>query len=95
MRPNPKAQRFRDRRIWGRASRTGVGLTKKGKLVLMATSQSVTLSEFGKAMVSQGVREALSMDGGTSTCFYYRGSMLIRPGRNLSNMLVLSERPID
>src|ERR1044071_5349552 len=39
--PNPKAQRFRDRRIWSSASRTGIGITKAGKLVLIATNKPV------------------------------------------------------
>lgn len=92
--PNPKAQRFRDRRIWGKASRTAIGLDKNGKLVLVATKNSVTLSELGKAMVSRGVVNAISMDGGGSTCLYYRGKMVIGTGRGLSNMFVLQEKPM-
>lgn len=90
--PNPKAQRFRDRRIWGKASRTAIGLDKNGKLILVATKNSVTLSELGKAMVSRGVVNAISMDGGGSTCLYYRGKMVIGTGRGLSNMFVLQEK---
>jgi exopolysaccharide biosynthesis protein len=91
--PNPKAQRFRDRRIWGKASRTAVGMDRNGKLVLMATKKDVTLSHLGKAMVSQNVVEAVSLDGGSSTCLYYRGKMVIGADRRLSNMFVLQERP--
>lgn len=90
--PNPKAQKFRDRRIWGKASRTAVGLDKNGKLILVATKNSVTLSQLGKAMVSRGVVDAVSMDGGGSTCLYYRGKMVIGTSRGLSNMLVLQEK---
>ena len=90
--PNPKAQHFRDRRLWGRAARTAVGITKSGKLVLLATRSSVTLSELGKAMLSRGVRDAISLDGGSSTCLYYRGAMVISPGRKLSNLFVVHER---
>jgi hypothetical protein len=92
VRPNPKAQRFRDSRIWGRASRTGVGLTKSGKLVLFATKGNVTLSELGKAMVAHGVQDGVSLDGGSSTCMYYRGSMVIAPNRKLSNLFVISRK---
>lgn len=89
--PNPKAQKFRDKRIWGRAARTAIGLDKNGKLLLVATKNPVTLSELGKAMVSRGVVNAISMDGGGSTCLYYRGKMVIGTGRGLSNMFVLQE----
>jgi hypothetical protein len=93
VRPNPKAQRFRDRRIWSRAARTAVGLTKYGKLVLIATKGSVTLSELGKAMVARGIRDGVSLDGGSSTCLYYKGSMVIAPQRKLSNMFVVTLKP--
>ena len=91
--PNPKAQKFRDKRIWGKASRTAVGLDKNGKLVLMATKKNVTLSQLGKAMLTQNVVEAVSLDGGSSTCLYYRGKMVIGADRRLSNMFVLQEKP--
>jgi len=94
--PDPKSQGFRDKRIWGSAPRTAVGLTKEGKLVFMATPNSVTLSALGKAMKSRGVVDAVSLDGGGSTMLYYRGSMVIGPKRALSTMFVLHERsPFD
>lgn len=92
VRPNPRAQAFRDPRIWGRAARTGVGVTKHGKLVIVATRQTVTLSEFGRAMKARGAVDAVSLDGGGSTCLYYRGKMVVPTGRRLSNMFVLCER---
>jgi hypothetical protein len=93
--PNPKAQQFRDRRIWGKAQRTGVGITQHNKLVMIVTPSAVTLSEFGRAMVHAGVREGVALDGGSSTCLYYRGSMVVGAGRKISNMLVISEVPPD
>lgn len=87
--PNPKAQKFKDKRIWGRAARSGLGLTQAGKLVLFATKGKVTLSEFGKAMRSRGIVEGINLDGGTSTCLYYQGSFVVPPGRPLSNLVVL------
>ncbi|MFY9234155.1 MAG: phosphodiester glycosidase family protein [Fimbriimonadaceae bacterium] len=90
--PNPKWQKFRDKRLWGRAARTGVGLTKTGKLLFVATRSSVTLTELGKAMRSRGVVEAISLDGGTSTCLYFNGKMVISPGRRLCNLVVISLR---
>ncbi|MFN3683836.1 MAG: phosphodiester glycosidase family protein [Fimbriimonadaceae bacterium] len=89
VRPDPKAQRFRDPRIWGRAARTGLGVTKSGKLVLIATSQRVHLRELGAAMVRAGVREGVALDGGGSTALYYRGQLVARPSRLLNNLVVL------
>jgi hypothetical protein len=93
--PNPKAQRFHDRRIWGRAARTGLGLTKRGKLLLFVTQAQVTLSEFGRAMKSRGVVDGVSLDGGGSTCMYYRGGLVVPPKRRLNNLFVISKRAPD
>ncbi|HRI43256.1 MAG TPA: phosphodiester glycosidase family protein [Fimbriimonadaceae bacterium] len=90
---NPQAQKFKDSRIWGRAARTAIGKGDDGRLVMVATNSSVTLSELGKALISQGVKEAISLDGGSSTCLYYRGSLVVPPKRKLSNLFVIRDKP--
>lgn len=95
VKPDPKSQRFRDSRIWGRAARTAVGTTSAGKIVMMATRSHVTLSELGRAMKSRGVKEGISLDGGGSTCLFYQGSLVVPPQRKLSNLFVLSRRTAD
>lgn len=90
--PNPQGQKFKDPAIWGRAARVGVGLTSKGKVVFLVTQSKVSLSQLGHAMVKQGVRSGVSLDGGGSTCLYYGGKMLIAPNRKLSNLLVITRR---
>ncbi len=92
VQPNPKAQMFRDRRLWGRAARTGLGTTKYGKVLLFATTAKITLTELGKAMRARGVVEGVSLDGGSSTCLYYKGSLVVPPGRKLSNLFVITQR---
>jgi exopolysaccharide biosynthesis protein len=91
--PDPKSQRFTDPAIWGRAPRTGVGMTADNKLVMMATKNKVTLSEFGRAMKKLKVKDAVSLDGGGSTMLYYRGALVLPPQRSLSTMFILHERP--
>lgn len=91
VQPNPKAQRFRDSRLWGRAARTGLGTTKSGKVLLFATRAKVTLSELGKAMRARGALDAVSLDGGSSTCLYYKGSLVVPPSRKLSNLFVITQ----
>lgn len=90
--PDPRSQRFRDPRVWSRAQRVAVGTTADNRLVLFATNQGVTLGEIGKAMAQSGVREAVNLDGGTSACMMFRGTMKVRPGRKLSNLFVVYER---
>ncbi len=92
--PYPQGQAFKDPSIWGSAARVGVGTTSKGKVVFMVTQSKVTLSQLGHAMVKQGVRSGLSLDGGGSTCLYYGGKMIIAPNRKLSNLLVVTRRQL-
>lgn len=89
--PDPKAQHFRDSRIWGRAPRVAAGTTRTGKLVLVATSQNVTLSELGRAMVAAGAVNAVNLDGGGSTAMYYKGRLVVAPKRKLSNLLLICQ----
>lgn len=90
--PNPRAQFFRDSRIWSRASRVAVALLHNGKLAVFATRSNVTLWELGSAVYKRGAINAVNLDGGTSTSMFYRGSYVISPGRALSNMFVVYER---
>lgn len=91
--PNPKAQGFKDRRLWGSAARTGLGVTPAGKVIFVATKSSVTLSELGRVMKKYGADDAVSLDGGGSTCLYYKGKFVVSTGRRLSNLVLLHNRP--
>jgi hypothetical protein len=87
--PDPKAQRFRDPAIWGRAPRTGAGITERGKLILAATARAMTLTEFGLALKSLGAVEGVSFDGGGSTMLYRTGEMVIPTSRPLCCLITL------
>lgn len=94
--PDPRSQGFRDPRIWGVAARTGVGLTKSGKLVMVATSNGITLSELAQALKNRGAVDAVSLDGGGSTMLYYMGSVKVSPNRGLSTLFMVEKRsPFD
>ncbi len=85
----PAHEQFRDPHVLGRASRTGVGLTANNKLLMVATRENVSLWEFAKVMLALGCTDAINLDGGSSTGLYYRGSMVVRPGRTLVNLLAV------
>ena len=76
------------------SSRAAVGITPQNKLIMIATRQNVTLSQVGGILKSLGAREAVCLDGGSSTSLYYRGKMLIRPSRQVTNLLVVYEDPL-
>ena len=91
--PNPRAQQFRDRRIWGKAARTGIGLSADGqRLIMAATASPVTLSQFGRMLKQLGAANAVSLDGGGSTMLYTGGRMVVRTSRRLSTLFVLDQR---
>jgi uncharacterized protein YigE (DUF2233 family) len=70
-------------------SRIAVGITPGNKLVFAMTREPIYLGRLAKVMRSLGCREAMNLDAGTSTGFYYNGTTLARPGRKLTNMIVV------
>lgn len=84
---NARKEGFRDRRLFGRARRCAIGLTAKNKLLLVATTQNITLGQLAAFMKGIGAVEAVNLDGGSSTGLYYGGSFAVKPGRNLTNFI--------
>src|SRR5579862_4602312 len=72
-----------------RNGRVAVGVTANNKLIFVATRKPVYLSALARAMKDLGVRNAINLDGGSSIGVYYRGDMIIRPGRRLTNLILV------
>nr|MDQ2687602.1 phosphodiester glycosidase family protein [Armatimonadota bacterium] len=89
---DPRAERFRDQHMLAPNSRIAVGITEGNKLVFAMTKKPIYLGRLAKLMRSLGTTEAMNLDAGTSTGFYYNGATLARPGRNLTNMIVVYGR---
>lgn len=75
--------------------RTAVGLTRAGKLVLIAINRRASLHTLAKFMVGLNVTDGLCLDGGSSTAFYHNGTYHAVPGRTLTNCLVVYSTPQD
>lgn len=71
------------------ATRTAVGITRSGKLLLVAVNRKTSFHAVARLMLSLGALEALSLDGGSSTGFYANGRYMAAPGRRLTNLLVV------
>lgn len=71
------------------ATRTAVGITRSGKLLLVAINKKTSFHVIASVMRSLGVVDALSLDGGSSTGFYADGRFQAAPGRRLTNLLVV------
>jgi len=85
---NPKAQGFTDSSLFARRPRTAVGVTKHGKLLMVAGARPIYLRDLARVMKGLGAVRAAAMDGGSSTALYYRGRTIVKPGRSLTNLLV-------
>jgi len=89
---NPQAERFRDPKVLtGSHNRSALGLTADVHLLLV-TCSAATMSQLADVMQALGCRDAMNLDGGDSSGLYYHDTYLVKPGRNISNaLLVLSK----
>lgn len=89
---NPASQGFKDKRIWARAPRTGVGIKQGNKIVFLLTKQPILLRQLTEAMKALKVKDAVAFDGGGSTALYYKGDFMISPRRPLTNLILIYEK---
>jgi hypothetical protein len=87
----PPGEGFRDRRVYARGKRVAVGVTKHNKLLLVVVERPLTLRQLAWVMLALGATDAIALDGGGSTCLYYRGALKVPPKRKLTNLLVVYE----
>jgi hypothetical protein len=71
--------------------RVAVGVTKHNKLLLVVVERPLTLRQLAWVMHALGATDAIALDGGGSTCLYYRGALKVPPKRKLTNLLVVYE----
>lgn len=84
-----KRDGFTDPKITTNAnSRSFVGIDKNKRLVL-GTMSGATAPDMANVLLQLGLTDAMNMDGGASSGLYYEGSMKRKPGRALSNALVI------
>lgn len=81
---NPRMEGYRDPAIWSHARRSAVGILGDQQLVFVSTAQEITLSELAKVMAKLGAKEALVLDGGSSTGMVWQSQVMIRPARSLA-----------
>lgn len=75
------------------AQRSFIGQKADGTIV-MGTAANVTMYDLADLLVAIGIHEAMNLDGGASSGLYLNGKYITRPGRNLSNALVVVKQPL-
>jgi hypothetical protein len=85
----PRDQGFHDPSLFGAKRRTAVGVTAGNKLLLVAVDTPVQLRKLANIMMHLGAVNAVDLDGGSSTALHCNGQTVSRPGRSLTNLLVV------
>lgn len=70
----------------GVTRRTAVGVRADGKVLLVCTP-AASVQQMRELMLALGCRDAMCLDGGSSTAMYYQGQTVMEPGRALSTTL--------
>ena len=84
-----KGEGFTEAKILSQSSaRSGLAWTKDGNLLLV-TCAAATMTQFAQVMQALGALEAMNLDGGASSGLVDEGKYLTKPGRALSNALVV------
>lgn len=90
---SPLSEGFKDPSVLGVGSRTAIGFpASKDKLFLVTFLDSLSLEAEAKVMLAIGCLEAMNLDGGDSVGLAHQGQILLPPGRNLTNVLVVYDR---
>jgi len=86
---NPRAEGFYGRSILRPSRRTAAGLTPHGKLLLVCVNRPITLRHLARIMLGLGCKQAMLLDGGSSTTLYANGRFIAWPARRLTNLLLV------
>ncbi|MEG4198484.1 phosphodiester glycosidase family protein [Microcoleus sp. Pol12A5] len=90
---SPLSEGFKDSHVLGVGSRTAIGFpASRDKLFLVTFIDSLSLEAEAKVMQAIGCLEAMNLDGGASVGLAHQGQVLLLPGRNLTNVLVVYDR---
>jgi exopolysaccharide biosynthesis protein len=90
---SPLSEGFKDSHVLGVGSRTAIGFpASRDKLFLVTFLDSLSLEAEAKVMQAIGCFEAMNLDGGASVGLAHQGKILLPPGRNLTNVLVVYDR---
>jgi Phosphodiester glycosidase len=86
----PQSEGFTDPHVMGVASRSAIGFPASGsKLILATFLRNLTLRQEAIAMRALGCSEAMNLDGGSSVALAYEQEVIMRPGRELTNVIVV------
>ena len=84
-----KDEGFTEAKILSQSNaRSALGITESGEL-LMVTVPGANMAELAEVMKSLDAVEAMNLDGGASSGLVFQDEYITRPGRNISNALLI------
>ena len=86
---NGRAEGFHDPRVFGSAPRSALAWRPDGVLIFLTIQENISLRNLAYVCQHLGASEAMALDGGSSSGLYAEGRTLTRPGRSLSNLLLV------
>jgi exopolysaccharide biosynthesis protein len=90
---NTQRDGFTDPKITTNANgRSFIGIDGLGRLV-MGTMSSATISDMAEVLKQLDFKDAMNLDGGSSSALYSNGTVLTSPGRLLSNAFIVERMP--
>jgi hypothetical protein len=79
-----RSEGYRDLAILQPNARSAIGLINDRELVLVSTDQKITLEQLARVMQKLRSREALVLDGGSSTGMVWRGKTVVKSVRRIA-----------
>lgn len=80
---------YRDPHVFGTARRSALGVTASGKVLLVTVQTPVTLNKLAHIMLRLGAKDAVNLDGGSSSALYSNGQFVTIPRRRLSHIMMV------
>jgi uncharacterized protein YigE (DUF2233 family) len=85
----PRDEGFGDPSLFAQARRSALGVTEEGKLLLVTVHTPITLNKLAYIMLRLGSVDAMALDGGSSSALYSNGQFITKPGRKLTNLILV------
>ncbi|MBX9686881.1 MAG: phosphodiester glycosidase family protein [Candidatus Obscuribacterales bacterium] len=87
---NPELEGFADPHVLGVGPRSAIGFPKsRDRLYLITFLQGLSLKQEAKIMKALGCYEAMNLDGGASKALAHDNKLVMKPGRGLTNVIVV------
>lgn len=91
---DPRREGFRHPGLFGARTRMALGVTASNQLLLVYVGTPVNFSRLASIMKTLRAVDAVCLDGGTSSAMYFKGRIVRRPGRMLTNLIEIYRRPL-